>query len=299
MIQWMSKHAKSALSAGLSLALLSIVQPVSGQCSADATNRMNNAIQATPSGAARTALKDRNKVNCTRLNEMPDETVDGYSRIVKDCDETGHPDDAKVDHVIRAGSVADMSLEATEEYWGAVDFFRNGDGSLKPGIATQATPNASRNIKRVGSAGQANAKAEAWELVATKRMVDRGDFTVDGVESFGAKIDISESLGQPAGTTFVESDCYATSGSERYYMDHKHTTGSQTTISLDHLDKLGESLKAAPGVRKFDRALFPVNKNPSQPVLDHIDDWNDTLNDHFKTEGIEYIRVVNDLGDFQ
>lgn len=165
---------------------------------------------------------------------------------------------------------AGVTVEAVEEYFAAVNYYRRGDGTLIPGLATQANEGATRNLARVAGAVDVNpAVAEMLEPVAARRM----GITPDSVRSFGEKIDVSD-CPLPYPTTTIEADTYLT---DLTFMDAKWTTLEDLTLKRRQIDNLTFVL-SNPQIREpITKAVFPTTVPVSASTQALIDEANQAI----------------------
>ena len=140
----------------------------------------------------------------------------------------------------------------------AIDFFRDGT-LLKRGLVLQAeTPRSTTNVRRV--AGGAGSKAEAWELVSARQMVERNYFSKGEVKEFGRKVGIGDGKRVEA-DVWVELD-----NGKNILVDQKHTL----TPLTDQIGAIDDALinKWIDGLTNeaFSKVLIPTNA-PVSPTL--------------------------------
>ncbi len=194
------------------------------------------------------------------LQKVDDVTLTAFENVVRDLanapvDEVSGVANPK--HWVRANSGWTSDPELVKRYINGLDFFRNADGSLKPGLALKVnTQGSTTNVRRV--AGGSGSKAEAWEVVSTHEMVLRGYFTRDEVLEFGPKIILT-------GGGQVEADVWvARTTGELILIDQKHTLGGDpiSTVSEELIRKWIRGLQDG----DFHKVLVPVNQPPSAPL---------------------------------
>jgi hypothetical protein len=153
--------------------------------------------------------------------------------------------------LVRAISIDGFSAEGTAEYLKALDKMRDAQGNIITGLLDASpTKNASVNVKRVGNTG-AGSIDEAFEPVATQRMIADNQLAVTDIQEFGRKIDVAD---LNVGQSTIEADCYLT---DKTFIDMKHSAANDPFISRGQLG----AVKAAVANNRISRALYVVSSD--------------------------------------
>jgi hypothetical protein len=170
-----------------------------------------------------------------------------------------------------AGRVG-ISVEAVEEYFGAVNYYRV-DGRLIIGLDRQANASASRNLARVaGYEEVGQALAEMLEPVAARRL----GITPGQVRSFGEKIDVTAFRNVPGGvsTATIEADTYL---NDLHFLDAKWTTLPDQTLRNQQLRDLTFILSNPQIGQPITKVTFPTTVPVTGATQAAIDDANATI----------------------
>jgi hypothetical protein len=172
------------------------------------------------------------------------------------------------------------------------------DGPLIPGIAT--TPQGPPAPlpppdSLLDTMVNAPNKGTAYEPVATLRLVERGDLTVDGVVEMGRRFRATAADGS---ASILEADTFAVASGKRVSIDFKHSASAgDAVIDSDLLGRIDRALRNPE--TDFDEWWFAVQGNVPASKYFEIQGINAELMSLFPGRyPTEPIKIIEQLGDF-